>query len=48
MAYHEVKELKHQVKQYFEIYTHYPDLVQVSKAFATRENRNWLKKEALK
>jgi len=47
-AYHEGKDLIHQVEQYFEIHGHYPDLVQVDKAYSTRENRNWLKEKNIR
>lgn len=42
-AYHEGTDLKKHVTNYHEIHGYYPELVQVDKAYATRENRNWLK-----
>jgi len=47
-AYHEGKDLINQVKQYFDIHGFYPDLVQVDKAYSTRENRNWLKERNIR
>ena len=47
-AYHEGKDLIPQVEQYFEIHGYYPDLVQVDKAYSTRENRNWLKERNIR
>lgn len=41
-AYHEGKDLIHQVECYFKIHGYYPDLVLVDKAYSTRENRKWL------
>ena len=42
-AYHEGKDLIPQVEAYQQLHGYYPSLVQVDKAYATRENRNWLK-----
>ena len=47
-AYHEGKDLIPQVEQYFKIHGYYPDLVQVDKAYSTRENRNWLKERNIR
>jgi IS5 family transposase len=41
-AYHEGKDLIGHVEQYKELHGYYPDLVQVDKAYSTRENRKWL------
>lgn len=42
-AYHEGGDLKKQIKAYKKLHGYYPDLVQVDKIYATRENRRWLK-----
>tara|TARA_B110000208_G_scaffold27772_1_gene36348 strand:+ start:10602 stop:11837 length:1236 start_codon:yes stop_codon:yes gene_type:complete len=47
-AYHAGKDLIGQVEQYFKIHRYYPDLVQVDKAYSTRENRNWLKERNIR
>lgn len=47
-AYHEGKDLINQVVKYFEIHGYYPALVQVDKAYSTRENRNWLKERNIR
>ena len=47
-AYHEGKDLINQVEQYFKIHGYYPDLVQVDKAYSTRENRKWLKERNIR
>lgn len=47
-AYHEGKDLIPQVEAYFELHGHYPELVQVDKAYATRENRKWLKERGIR
>jgi hypothetical protein len=47
-AYHEGKDLIDQVEGYYKIHGHYPDLVQVDKAYSTRENRNWLKERSIR
>ena len=41
-AYHEGCDLIKQVESYKELHGHYPELVQVDKIYATRENRIWL------
>lgn len=41
-AYHEGGDLIKQVESYKELHGHYPELVQVDKIYATRENRSWL------
>jgi hypothetical protein len=41
-AYHEGGDLIKQVESYKELHGHYPELVQVDKIYATRENRRWL------
>jgi hypothetical protein len=41
-AYHEGGDLIKQVESYKELHLHYPELVQVDKIYATRENRMWL------
>ena len=41
-AYHEGGDLIKQVESYKELHGHYPELVQVDKIYATRENRLWL------
>ena len=47
-AYHEGKDLINQVEQYFKTHGYYPDLVQVDKAYSTRENRKWLKERNIR
>jgi IS5 family transposase len=47
-AYYERKYLTPQVEEYFKIYGHYPDLVQIDKAYSTWENRNWLKEKNIR
>jgi transposase, IS5 family len=41
-AYHEGGDLIRQVESYKELHGYYPELVQVDKIYATRENRSWL------
>ena len=41
-AYHEGGDLIKQVEAYKKLHGHYPELVQVDKIYATRENRMWL------
>jgi IS5 family transposase len=41
-AYHEGGDLIKQVESYKELHGYYPELVQVDKIYATRENRSWL------
>ena len=47
-AYHEGKDLINQVEEYYKIHGYYPELVQVDKAYSTRENRNWLKERNIR
>ncbi len=47
-AYHEGKDLIPQVEYYFKTHGYYPDLVQVDKAYSTRENRKWLKERNIR
>jgi len=47
-AYHESADLKIQVEAYDELHGHYPELVQVDKIYATRENRLWLKERGIR
>ena len=47
-AYHEGKDLIPQVEEYFKIHGFYPELVQVDKAYSTRENRAWLKERNIR
>jgi hypothetical protein len=47
-AYHEGKDLISQVQFYFKTHGYYPDLVQVDKAYSTRENRKWLKERNIR
>jgi len=47
-AYHEGKDLISHCNDYFRIHGHFPELVQVDKAYATRENRNWLKERNIR
>ena len=47
-AYHEGKDLIPQVECYFKIHGYYPELVQVDKAYSTRENRKWLKERNIR
>lgn len=47
-AYHEGKDLIKQVEAYKELHGHYPELVQVDKIYATRENRRWLKERNIR
>lgn len=47
-AYHESGDLKKQVEAYKELHGHYPELVQVDKIYATRENRQWLKERNIR
>ena len=47
-AYHEAKDLIPQVEAYRELHGHYPELVQIDKIYATRENRRWLKERGIK
>ena len=47
-AYHEGTDLIAQVENYTRIHGHYPELVQVDKAYPTRENRNYLKERGIR
>ena len=47
-AYNESGDLKEQVEKYREIHGYYPELVQVDKIYATRENRRWLKERGIR
>lgn len=47
-AYHEGNDLIKQVEAYQTIHGHYPELVQVDKIYATRENRRWLKEREIR
>lgn len=47
-AYNESKDLKSQVESYYSIHGYYPELVQVDKIYATRENRKWLKERNIR
>ncbi len=47
-AYHEGSDLIRQVEAYHEIHGHFPELVQVDKLYATRENRRWLKERDIR
>ena len=47
-AYHEGGDLIKQVESYKELHGHYPELVQVDKMYATRENRSWLKERNIR
>jgi hypothetical protein len=41
-AYNESKDLQGQVENYHRLHGYYPELVQVDRIYATRENRKWL------
>lgn len=47
-AYHEGNDLIKQIEAYRELHGHYPELVQVDKIYATRENRRWLKERNIR
>lgn len=47
-AYNEGGDLKMQVEAYKELHGYYPELVQVDKIYATRENRSWLKEKGIR
>jgi hypothetical protein len=47
-AYHESGDLIKQVEAYRELHGHYPELVQIDKIYATRENRRWLKERDIR
>ncbi len=46
--YHEGSDLIKQVEAYKELHGHHPELVQVDKIYATRENRRWLKEREIR
>ncbi len=46
--YHEGKDLIPQIEAYKDVHGYYPDLVLVDKAYATRENRKWLKENNIR
>ena len=47
-AYHEGKDLIPQIEAYKDVHGYYPELVLVDKAYATRENRKWLKENNIR
>ncbi|MDH3324653.1 MAG: IS5 family transposase [Candidatus Peregrinibacteria bacterium] len=47
-AYSEGKDLIKQIKNYKELHGHYPEVVQVDKAYSTNENRKWLKERGIR
>mgnify|MGYP006080637223 CR=1 FL=1 len=47
-AYNEAKDLIPQVENYKTLHGYYPDLVQVDKIYANRENRAWLKERNIR
>jgi IS5 family transposase len=47
-AYHEGGDLIDQVEAYKKVHGHYPELVQVDKLYATRQNRRWLKERNIR
>ncbi len=47
-AYHEAGDLISQVEDYKKLHGHYPELVQVDRIYATRENRKWLKERNIR
>lgn len=47
-AYNEGTDLKDQVEDYRQIHGHYPELVQVDRIYATRENREWLQERGIR
>ena len=47
-AYSEGKDLIKQVEEYRGLHCYYPDLVQVDKAYSTKENRKWLKERDIR
>ena len=47
-AYNESGDLKDQVEKYKELHGYYPEVVQVDKIYATRENRRWLKERGIR
>jgi len=47
-AYNEGGDLIKQIESYKRLHGHYPELVQVDKIYATRENRRWLKEKGIR
>ena len=47
-AYNESTDLITQVESYKKLHGHYPELVQVDKLYATRENRKWLSERSIR
>ncbi len=48
-AYHEgEKDFKKSVERYYQLYGYYPELVQVDRIYATRENRRWAKDRGIR
>ena len=47
-AYNESTDLKDQVEAYRTTHGHYPELVQVDRIYATRENREWLQERGIR
>ena len=47
-AYNESGDLIGQVEAYYELHNYYPELVQVDKIYATRENRKYLKERGIR
>jgi hypothetical protein len=47
-AYHEAGDLIKQVEEYRALHSHYTELVQVDKIYATQENRRWLKERGIR
>lgn len=47
-AYNEGGDLIKQIGSYKKLHGHYPELVQVDKIYATRENRRWLKEKGIR
>lgn len=47
-AYHEAGDLIKQVEAYKTLHGFFPELVQIDKLYATRENRKWLKKRDIR
>ena len=46
--YHEGKDLIPQVESYKKLHGYYPELIQVDKAYVTRENRKWLGERSIR
>ena len=47
-AYNESGDLKEQVESYRALHGYYPELAQVDKIYATRENRRWFKEKGIR